>query len=359
MKPMAIDLDFLRTNYETLGPRGCAKALNVSLSHVQRNASAHGIRMPKSGRNRLHRNAMLKPHDQYAVNPSQFMNVNTPEAAYVLGMIWADGHVSYEGCTPCISMCQVNSDMNLIRLVLDRTGRWRYSSVKKRKDSHQQATVAATSNRPLADYLTQHGYRSKSTQSACSILSTIPDHLKHYWFRGLFDGDGCLFEAKQDRPNNHCGAQISSHLKQDWTHLEKLSEALRIDYRIHRTIRNRTTAKGDTQGESTFILGAMRDARVFLDYIYQGRSTDRIGLDRKWTKWLDIKSIRFSRGNNRYLGVSRNGHGWRTVIPAKRYGLPKRIYVGMFSGEEEAYLAQQDMIKHLGLSLNRVHEYGP
>ena len=226
---------------------------------------------------------LIKKTTGFSVSPEQFYAANTPEVAYTLGLLWADGYVLHRSgngkLRNTISLTNQKEDFDFFVKTLNKMGRWcvRYRKFKNRKE---QGT-AEISNRPLVEFLMKNDYTSKSTASACKILSTIPEHLKHYWFRGLFDGDGCIYFNPSGL---HIKISIASSYNQDWKYVENLFTNTLLDksFRIKRNLRKNGNgcSKIEVTKRSTIL--------KFLDYIYSNYSTDRIGLPRKYEKYLKV-----------------------------------------------------------------------
>ena len=351
-------IDFISSNYSILGKRGCAKHLGLKIRTIETIRSRLGVSVSASRKEELRRDALSKTFDEYSVNPEKFINISTPEAAYLLGFIWADGHVVNNSKNANISISQERTDMNDIKPALDRTGRWNFCEIKREKENHKPCLSAYISNRPLANHLMAYGYRSKSIGTACPILSTIPSNLKHYFFRGLFDGDGCLFFKSLNTKRTRQILTIASSYHQDWTYMANLCEKLRVDYKINRTTLKAKKRNGGHQGASTFQINRHQHISVFLHYIYDGRETDHIGLNRKWMKYQQFNDIQYNTACNRYQGVSQKSKKWEARIP-KKYGLPKALRIGVFDTEDQAYEAQQNYIFEHRLIYQKEHVYGP
>jgi hypothetical protein len=136
----------------------------------------------------------------------------------------------------------------------------------------------------LCAYLLSKGYGSKSEGSADAILATIPDRLKHYWFRGLFDGDGYITYTK----SGVSAIRITSSYNQDWRYLEQACQSLGITFHVRRD--RYTNRHGKVNSRSVFSITNAKGIKTFCDYIYQGWDTDGFGLKRKHTKWLELAS---------------------------------------------------------------------
>ena len=126
-------------------------------------------------------------------------------------------------------------------------------------------------------------YANKKQASACNVLSRIPENLQHYWFRGLFDGDGYFLR----REDNTYKITITSTYEQDWTYIENLAKKLKIKYSIYKhSYKNK---KDKINKRSIFTIMNKSGVCSFLNYIFQDKEKDGIGLSRKYLKWIDAK----------------------------------------------------------------------
>lgn len=221
------------------------------------------------------------------VDPTQFLNIQTPEVAYILGLLWADGYVlcreksENDKQRSIILIKLVVNDANYIKDTFLNTGNWRIrtrESSQKGCNRKPQTTIE-TSNKILAKFLYENDYASKSSASADKILSKIPDNLKHYWFRGLSDGDGCFY---LNPDGIHTKYSICSSYEQDWTYLSSLFDLKKWRYKVIRRVQN------EKSSSSIFQLTCRKDIINFGNYIYQNYPTDTIGFARKYDKFLQI-----------------------------------------------------------------------
>lgn len=223
-----------------------------------------------------------KNKSSFDINLEQFTSPNTPEVCYILGLIWADGYIQKTGA---IKVALIKDDMEEVYHIFLKTGKWNMS-YRERENRKVQMQVYKN-HTSLRDFLYKNGYQSKSNGSADKILSIIPENLKHYWFRGLVDGDGCFYTNK----NQKC-VSISSSYGQDWTYMERLSKGLNINYHIHRR-------HGKTGSNSSFYISDLNSIIKFSEFIYNDYVNDKIGFSRKYKKWLDIK-------NKLWVGLERD-----------------------------------------------------
>jgi hypothetical protein len=276
--------DFLIKFYPTNGFDFCSDKLSIPRRLLQSKVQRMGLKLTKEKRGEIIRlNKPKKPLAEYSIEPTQFYAANTPEVAYILGLLWADGYVLHKSkngkLRNRVSITNQIEDFHVFVKTLNKVGRW---NVKIRSpENRKEQGTAEISNRPLVEFLMKNDYTSKSTASACKILSTIPEHLKHYWFRGLFDGDGCIYFNPSGL---HIKISIASSYNQDWKYVEDLFTNTLLDksFRIKRNLRK------NGNGYSKIEVTKRSTILKFLDYIYSNYSTDQIGLPRKYEKYLKV-----------------------------------------------------------------------
>ena len=206
-------------------------------------------------------------------NVSHFIKIESPFIAYMLGFLWADGTVAKK--TFNIKFGIVNLDFNDIKERWLKTAKkWRYRIDKSKNPNHNDVAIVELNNYQLWTFLKENDYLIKSGASACKILSKIPNNLKHYWWRGYFDGDGSISLSKQSRAAT---VNIVSVIYQDWTFYRKLCKQLDIKYTIFK--RNTPNCKS-----SAVYFNKKEHIDKFRNYIYKG---SKFGLYRKYKKFLE------------------------------------------------------------------------
>lgn len=215
----------------------------------------------------------------------EFLNPTDPHIAYILGLLWADGSVEYNPnkYRARISIEVKKSDFDYFITYLNKFANWRIS-FRNRKGFGgvvgNDFGTARLSNKIISEFLITHNYKTKYS-SPCSIIDLLPDNIKHYFFRGLSDGDGSFYYNSKNSGNIF---NISSEHNQDWSYLIKLCNILNIQYRIDRSIFE-SGYKG-----STFNISRRKDIIIIGNYIYNGFENDKIGLPRKFNTFQNIKN---------------------------------------------------------------------
>ena len=104
-----------------------------------------------------------------------------------------------------------------------------------------------------------------------------------YFFRGIIDGDGCFYNGKGLKLFS-----VTSSIEQDWKYLEDLFNSLNIEYKIRKKEHKNKT--GNISHSSLIeVIGINRIIKIG-NYIYNGFDLDKIGLKRKYDKYLSIKN---------------------------------------------------------------------
>ena len=266
------ELIFLKENYPLQGAKFCAEKLSRSVGSIHTKCYLLKIKPLKETITRNNKEAQLKYNKNrlntdFNVNVEQFLNIETPEVAYFLGFLWADGYIVRQE----VRLSIAEEDMNIIKPTLNKIGKWNYNI--RVRDGYKPICTAITSNKRLFDFLIDNDFKIKSGASADKILSKIPYHLKHYFFRGLIDGDGCIDSNK---------VSISSNYKQDWKYVYDLNINLGIKSYIYR--------KEQKTGSYSVIEMNGVNGLMFCEYIYKDREKDDIGLNRKFIKYLELQN---------------------------------------------------------------------
>lgn len=166
----------------------------------------------------------------------------------------------------------------MIQPIFNKAGHW--TTATRKRPHNKQQLLLTVSNKTLVEYLESKNYLIKSGANAI-ILNNISDNLKHYWWRGYLDADGCIYYNKKQCLKQLC---FSSTYSQDWTFCEDLFKILNIKYKIQL---NKTE-----KSKSSIIRILAKDLLNLCEYIYSG---EQFGYKRKYDKYLLIKNHKFEK----------------------------------------------------------------
>ena len=254
----------IKSCYTENGFEKCQKLTGLSKERIQYILQKHGIKR--------------KP----AFNPDMFIKALTKESSYVLGFLWADGHISTKTKNSEVLMEIVDEDLREIKRCMESTGAWRFHT-RKRGDN-KPITRAVAHSRELYEFLERHDYGEKSTKSADKILSHIPEEFHRYFFRGLIDGDGCFYINEKQYLYQF---SLASSFDQDWSYFTKFLDKIGVEYKIQKN--SKLNKKGVLNQSSAVRATNKKYIAKLFECVYEGYDSDKIGLPRKYEKALFIK----------------------------------------------------------------------
>jgi hypothetical protein len=271
--------NWLTNNYKHLGPDKSAEILGLTKSQIIARTFKLKLKLPIEFKNLLQ---SIKP-EKCNINPDLFYNISTKEISYLLGLIWADGFLnpSKNGKNSNLGFTMVKEDIDIIKPMLESIGKWNYYERKQPVESWKPSINVITNNKRILNFLIEHDYNKKSHISADKILSKIPDELKHYFFRGLIDGDGCFYYYKPENGSTLRQFALASTYEQDWSYFENLCKEKNIKYKIKRTI-------GKKSSSSVIRITNKDGIKNLGNFIYNNFENELIGLARKYNKFITI-----------------------------------------------------------------------
>lgn len=199
------------------------------------------------------------------LNVEIFKNVTMPETAYVLGLLWADGWIQNTNDFS-INIKLISEDFQYLEWIFDKLGIWK--KYRYNPKGRKPTTQLRTSGKDAVDYLISIGYKNKSFDSAKTVIDTIPNNLKHYWWRGYLDGDGYISSKHPYR------LMFCSGYNQDWSFLP-----IEYNFKIIRQI-----GKTGHKHSKAFIC-SKKLINQFGNFIYKNYEIDNIGLYRKFNAY--------------------------------------------------------------------------
>lgn len=213
------------------------------------------------------------PSDQFTI--TEKINKYT---AYILGLLWADGNI-YKNR---ITIEAKKSDMDMIQEIFNKTGKWNVYHRKIRKMSKSDMICLYTSNKDLYNFLLSCDYGPNNKTSAHKILNIIPAQLHKYWFRGLICGDGCFFV---DTKTKRKSFTLAGPYNQNWNYFISILKKLDIN---KYSIKSQKTTKGSY---SNIVIQNYDGIIKLGKYIYDEFELDKIGIERKYNKFILIKNM--------------------------------------------------------------------
>lgn len=255
---------------------------------------------------------------------------------YFLGFLWADGNVSKKTNSIRIEIKKLDS-IDIDSIINPFLNFKKYYRQRKKDGKNFGGEICSFNkcDKELKNFLVECNYINKSKSNQDKILYKIPPELKHYFWRGYFDGDGGLCIKNRNE------ISFWSTIEQDWKSLKDILEYLKIE---HYTISTYTRKNGKHKS-SCLSFRCAEEVKKFITYIYSG---EQFGLARK----INIKEQFFQKFDtlklkktSKYKSICYNKRNqkWKSSW----YQNKKEYHFGWFNTEEEAYQKQQSEILKL------------
>lgn len=213
------------------------------------------------------------------IRPEIKIDLNDKYLCYVLGLMWADGNVSLSDRNR-VSFKILEDDIINIKDIVYNVCDWKYQLDISENLKWKNSVRLSFSDKKFKLFLIENDYLNKSSDSPSKILSLIPDINRKYFFRGLFDGDGCFFYKKYKNGNLSRVASITSTYDQDWSSISNMLNSIGCKFTISKVINNK-----EKNHRSSVLKISSSDIIRFGKYLYE----DNFGLSRKFKKYLEIK----------------------------------------------------------------------
>jgi hypothetical protein len=185
MKWTNSEIDFLIKNYPTYGGKYCQPYVNNrKIDTINATAKRLGLKV---------KNKKVHPTLQN-VSINNFIEINKKEIAYFLGFLWSDGYIHHyisKNINHYVISIEIKSqDADNVKDIFLSFGKWNIQ--KRKREKWSEITLFTTNNKDLYEFLFDCDYDDKSNLEPTKILNKIPEELKIYFWKGVFDGDGSV-----------------------------------------------------------------------------------------------------------------------------------------------------------------------
>lgn len=238
--------------------------------------------------NLLHENGIesnnSRSHRKYALNENYFDTIDTPNKAYILGFLYADGNNSPQKST--------------IALYLQEEDREILEKMRVEIGSEKPLVFADKSNKHDFGYNYKNQYGlvmfdkhmcneliNKGVVPNKSLVTTFPTFLRtdlfSHFIRGVYDGDGSIYRYIRNEKNKPITVTITA--TNDFC--KALQKICKETLDINAGIYDASCHNGITK---VFTLSGKNSAKKFLDWIYQDAE---LFLQRKYDRYIDYYNL--------------------------------------------------------------------
>jgi hypothetical protein len=180
------DQKLLSDLYPTTPPKELEKIFGRSISQIRLKASRLNFVRDRECTIGEIRTALTKK----IINQDYFETVNTEGKAYFLGLLWADGGLSNKNNRSQTLLKLIEQDsyiLDAFQTELKST----YKLIYRIEKLGQSTFTLTISSKKIFDDLAKYNIVPNKTYLNLSPPSLSPPLIRHF-FRGVFDGDGCI-----------------------------------------------------------------------------------------------------------------------------------------------------------------------
>lgn len=181
--------------------------LYLNGNSAQKAAAVYGLSSECCTREAKKRGIKIKNNSKYTINDSVFEQIDTEDKAYWLGFIAADGNVTDFGG---LNIGLKKSDITHLEKFKKFCGSSHpikicrsYPSFKGSDNSKTfESCRIVIGNRKICNDLAKFGISPRKSFSFIPPLNLIPENLHRHFWRGIFDGDGCISKTLEPKYKN-------------------------------------------------------------------------------------------------------------------------------------------------------------
>jgi transposase len=260
-----------------------SKVFSVSESCVQYNFAKRNLKT----RDRSTMNL------KYHIDKHYFDKIDTPNKAYILGLLYADGcHPSNKDA---IQLALQEQDVGVLNLIKEelQTDRPLYfvSSEYSPLTKHNQYRLDIT-NQHIARVLDSYGVHSRKSLTL-EWPEWMEQSLVRHFIRGYLDGDGCIYF-------NHKTSECKIYIASTENFCNSMKNVIFDLISVNTSI---TQASGGNKITKVLNIGGNRQVYKFLNWIYADAD---LLIERKYKKYLDFvnyyKDISNTSQSNELVG---------------------------------------------------------
>lgn len=214
---------------------------------------------------------------RYKRNSEYFDNINTPNKAYILGLIYADGNNYIRGNKHCFTLSLQERDHDLLERVrqeLEYEGELRFVPLHEQNNRYMNQYTLVITDEYMCEQLKKIGVVQRKSLILKFPTFLRPDLIRHF-VRGYFDGDGCL-SYDTSRNKEHTGVCGTFEF------ISSLSNILKSMF-----VNNHIYHPKQSGDSNTFVLETIGNlsSYKFLSWMYQDCD---MKMDRKYQRYLDF-----------------------------------------------------------------------
>lgn len=207
---------------------------------------------------------------QYSINENYFDEINTPNKAYIIGLLWADGCNMTNKHEIKISLQE--EDKHILDSIKEELGFDKplsFVNYKKRKSNYKNQYVLTICNKYISEKLNSLGM-IKAKSLTLEWPDCINKDMYKHFIRGYLDGDGCIYVGEKHSEVSFVGTTMF---------IEQLQKILNEEIGIHLSIKSQ---KGYKPVTKIGVVSGRIQINTLLSWLY---SDSNLRLERKYKKY--------------------------------------------------------------------------
>lgn len=214
---------------------------------------------------------------KYKIDEHYFDKIDTPNKAYILGFIYADGSntSNYDKNHYCVAITLHKQDSDILEKIRDELRS--DAPIKFRTYGNTEICNFNICNKYMILRLHELGVVPNKTLTL-RFPEWLDRSLYSHFIRGYFDGDGCI--TRRTRGDH---SQISCSITSTEDMCNSILNIILDMYEINAHVYN-VGHKKCNKNIKTFMVSGNIQCKKFLDYIYQNSD---LKLDRKYKRYIE------------------------------------------------------------------------
>ena len=229
-------------------------------------------------RNNIPKRTCSENNIRYSRNRNYFDNINSPNKAYILGLIYADGCNHREHNSLTISLQEEDKDLlERVKDELEYEGNLRLNPLREKNENYKNQYILCINDEYISEQLEKLGVvNSKSL--VLKFPTFLNETLYSHFLRGYFDGDGCIY-YDQTRNKNQV------HITGTYEFCLMVSNILNMLDCKHNIYHPKQSGENNTYVLRTC---GNKSSYILLSWMYKDAD---IKMNRKYRKYLDFCNI--------------------------------------------------------------------
>lgn len=240
--------------------------LHISEGCINKTLANRGIQKRTTSENNI----------RFYRNRHYFDSIDTPNKAYVLGLLYADGNNLTSHNTMTISLQECDKKvLERIKEELEYEGDLRINKLHEKNPNYKNQYILCINDEIISKRLAELGIVDNKSL-ILKYPEWMPKELERHFMRGYFDGDGCVYYDKKRNKTttNICGT------------LDMCEHFSKIMWNMG--CKNNIRQPKQSKGKNTYVLrtAGNKSSYKLLSYMYDDSD---IKMERKYQLYLNLK----------------------------------------------------------------------